>query len=130
MGCHPKLAGVKSLSGEWPSRALLKLGQHVWREWSVKTFLICSLKPIILDVQDHWPQMLYCTLLYSAICCTKNYFYFDILGIYSSYCRVLVQLLTNFIVLSWVKALILVALFFSLLKLGSNLFCFFCWQFV
>lgn len=26
MGCHPELAGAKSLSGDWPSRARLKLG--------------------------------------------------------------------------------------------------------
>lgn len=32
MGCHPELAGAKSLSGDWPSRARLKLGQHVGRE--------------------------------------------------------------------------------------------------
>lgn len=33
MGCQPKLAGSKSLPVEWPSRATVKLGQHVGREW-------------------------------------------------------------------------------------------------
>ena len=52
MGCHPKLAGAKSLSGEWPSRALLKLGQHMGGERSMhlhRYIPICILSPYLCE---------------------------------------------------------------------------------